>query len=306
MTAGPQYDVSVVIPAYNEKATITQVIDDINYVMRRTHYLYEILVVDDCSDDGTPGLLENRNDIRLVKHKHNLGSGASRRTGIVEARGEFIVMIDGDGTYPASAIPELLSYIPEYDQVNGARNKEAGSMKLLRIPAKWFIKSLACFLTNQKIPDLNTGLKAFKRDIALEYLWVLPSGFSCVTTLTLSFLCNGYSVKYVPIDYYPRKEGSSKFHPFSDTYNYLATVVRMITYFQPMKVFLPLSAFIFIIAFIKTLVDFFTAHRFFPSDIVLFVVSFIIFCMGVLADLIVSQAKRISYSIDDKHHQTNL
>lgn len=293
------FDVTVVIPAYNEEATILCVINDINRVMRETKYSYEILVVDDCSTDNTIKLLENRNDIRLVKHKRNAGSGFSRKTGIIEAKGQIVVMIDGDGTYPAEAIPELLSYIPEYDQVNGARKKESGSMKLLRIPAKWFIRNLACFLTNQRIPDLNTGLKAFKKSIALEYLWALPTGFSCVTTLTLSFLCNGYSVKYVPVDYFPRKKGPSKFHPFIDTYNYLTTVIRMITYFQPMKVFLPLSAFVFIIAVTKTVIDFVTLHRFLPADVVLFLGSFIIFCIGMLADLIVSQAKRISKHVRD-------
>jgi len=288
-----ELNVSIVVPTFNEGPVISQVLEDIHNAMKKTKYSYEVLVVDDYSTDNTIENIENRNDIRIIKHKINLGSGNARKTGIKEATGEVIVMIDGDGTYPAEAIPELLKYLPEFDQVNGARKKEAGSMKF-RIPAKWFIRKLACFLTNQNIPDLNTGLKAFKKNIALEYLWVLPPGFSCVSTLTLSFLCNGYSVKYIPIDYFPRKNSKSKFNPISDTYNYFVTVIRMITYFQPMKVFLPLSTLIFIFGIIKTTIDFITLNRFMPSDVVLFIISFIVFCLGVLADLIVSQAKRIS------------
>ena len=286
-------DVSILIPTFNEQSSIIQVINDAHKAMELTNYSYEILVVEDCSTDNTVEKLKDRNDIRLIQHKSNQGSGAARRTGIKEAKGEIVVMIDGDGTYPAKEIPELLKYLPEYDQVNGARKEESGDLKIFRTPAKWFIKSLACFLTKEKIPDLNTGLKAFKRSIALKYIWALPDGFSCVSTLTLSFLCNGYSVKYIPIDYYPRKNSKSKFHPIKDTYSYMVTVIRMISYFQPMKVFLPLSLFLFIFGVVKTLIDYQIIQRMQLSDIVIFMASFIVFCLGVLADLIVAQAKRI-------------
>ena len=286
-------DVSIVIPTYNEEASIIQVISDIHKAMELTNYSYEIFVVDDASSDKTVELIKNRKDIRLFEHKVNQGSGATRRVGIKEAKGEIVVMIDGDGTYPAKEIPELLKYFPEYDQVNGARSHEAGSMKIFRWLAKWLIKTLASFLTKEEIPDLNTGFKAFKKDIALKYLWALPDGFSCVSTLTLSFLCNGYSVKYIPIDYYPRTNSKSKFHPIKDTYSYLVTVIRMISYFQPMKVFLPLSISIFTIGTVKTIIDHWFINRMQLSDIVILVASFIIFCIGILADLIVAQAKRI-------------
>ena len=286
-------DISIIIPSFNEESSITQVISDVHKAMELTNYAYEIVVVDDCSTDNTLIKMQDRRDIRLIKHKSNQGSGASRRTGIREAKGEIVVMIDADCTYPANAIPELLKHFPEYDQVNGARKKESGDLKLFRSFAKWFIKSLACFLTKEEIPDLNTGLKAFKRSIALKYLWALPDGFSCVSTLTLSFLCNGYSVKYIPIDYYPRNNSKSKFHPIKDTYSYMITVIRMISYFQPLKVFLPLSLFLFVFGVVKTLIDYQMIQRMQLSDIVIFMASFIIFCLGVLSDLIVAQAKRI-------------
>ena len=286
-------DVSIVVPTYNEEASVIQVIGDIHNAMKLTNYSYEILVVDDCSTDNTVDLVKDRNDVRLIKHKFNQGSGAARRTGIRAARGEIIVMIDADCTYPTKEIPELLKYFPEYDQVNGARAKESGDLKIFRWLAKWSIRSLACFLTKEEIPDLNTGLKAFKRSIALKYLWALPDGFSCVSTLTLSFICNNYNVKYIPIDYYPRKNSKSKFHPIKDTYSYIVTVIRMVSYFQPMKVFLPLSIVLFILGTVKTIIDYQMIHRMQLSDIVVFMASFVIFCLGVLADLIVAQAKRV-------------
>ena len=286
-------DVSIVIPTFNEESSIHQVISDIHKAMELTNHSYEILVVDDCSTDNTLKQIENRNDIRIIKHKSNKGSGAARRTGIREAKGEIVVMIDADGTYPPKEIPELLKYFPEYDQVNGARKNEAGNLIFFRLLAKKTIKALASFLTKEEIPDLNTGLKAFKKSIALKYLWSLPDGFSCVTTLTLSFLCNGYSVKYIPIEYFPRKDSKSKFHPIKDTYNYLITVIRMISYFQPLKVYLPVSVFLFITGVVKTLIDYQMIQKMQLSDVIIFTASFIVFCLGVLADLIVAQAKRI-------------
>ena len=285
--------VSIVIPTFNEENCIVKVIDDIHKAMKSTSYLYEIIVVDDCSTDSTLEKLKTRSTVRVIKHQSRRGSGAARRAGIKETKGEIVVMIDGDDTYPANEISKLLRYFPEYDQVNGARTSESGSHKQIRSFAKWIIRNLACLLTNQKIPDLNTGLKAFKRSIALKYLWALPDGFSCVSSITLSFLCNGHSVKYVPIEYFPRRKSESKFHPIKDTYMYLVTVIRMITYFQPMKVFLPPSILLFFLGIVKTLIDYRMIQRMQLSDVVIFMASFVIFCLGVLADLIVAQARQL-------------
>ena len=214
-----QIEVSIVLPAYNEEKAIAKVIDDVRAAMESTDYRYEILVVDDASTDNTAKIAESKG-IRVSRRPINGGSGSARKTGILNAQAEIIVMLDVDGTYNAFDLPKMLSYFPEYDQVNGARTSEQGTLKLLRVPAKWFIRRLACYLTKTDIPDLNTGLKAFKKDIMLKYLWVLPPGFSCVTTMTLAFLANGYAVKYIPTEYYKRT-GKSKFHPIKDTAGYL-------------------------------------------------------------------------------------
>jgi len=283
--------VSIILPAYNEEAAIGQVINDVKKTMSRTSYDYEIIVVDDVSTDSTVEIAEFH-EVKVIKRTINRGSGASRKTGIRCANGEIIVMLDADCSYEASDIPKLLEHFPEYDQVNGARTSEKGSLKILRAPAKLLIRKLACYLTDTKIPDLNTGFKAFKKDIMMRYLWVIPDGFSCVTTMTLAFISEGYAVKYVPTKYHKRI-GKSKFHPVLDTYSYILTIVRMVMYFNPLKIFLPVSLIVFTVAALKTIQDLFI--NIIPDttfmNVVLLISSIIIAVLGLLADLIVAQGR---------------
>lgn len=283
--------VTILLPAYNEEQAIGQVIDDLRTAMLAQEKSYEILVVDDASTDATAAEAEKRG-ARVMRHHTNQGSGAARRTGIREARGEIIVMLDADGTYHTPSIPEMLQYFPEYDQVNGARTTEEGTMKALRFTAKYLIRRLAVYLSGQQIPDLNTGLKAFKKSVMMKYLWVLPDGFSCVTTMTLSFLTNGHPVKYIPTPYYKRI-GKSKFHPVHDTAKYLQTVLRMITYFRPLRVYGPLSLVLLFIGIVKSIYDIFfhDKHTLEESDIILICTGIIIGAIGLLADLIVAQRR---------------
>ncbi len=288
--------ITILIPCHNEEAAIKQVIDSVEKAMAATAYQYEILVVDDNSSDQTAAVAENlmkaNGKIRLVRRKINGGSGAARKTGILNAKGDIIVMLDGDGTYNAADIPKMLSYFPEYDQVNGARTSEQGTYKFLRFSAKWLIRRLAVYLSGCPIPDLNTGLKAFKKDIMMKYLWVIPDGFSCVTTMTLAFLTNGHSVKYIPTEYFKRI-GKSKFHPLKDTAKYLNTVLRMIIYFNPLKFFLPLGGFLMLAAVLWVgFTLYFVDLKIHASQIIMVILAIQIFAFGFLADLIVSASKR--------------
>jgi len=280
---------SIIIPAYNEEGAISKVIDDVRIAMKPTDYEYEIIVVDDASTDNTAAIAESKR-AHVIRRTVKGGSGSSRKTGILNAKGEIVVMLDADGTYNAFDIPKMLAYFPKYDQVNGARTSEEGGLRLLRIPAKWFIRKLACYLTRTNIPDLNTGLKAFKKDIMLKYLWVIPNGFSCVTTMTLAFLVNGYAVKYIPTEYYKRI-GKSKFHPIKDTANYLQTVLRMVIYFDPLKIFLPISAILFLIGLVKSVFNLYLSSSLQESDIIIITASILIGILGLIADLIVAQRK---------------
>jgi len=282
-------DVSIVIPSYNEEDAIGPVIDDVRTAMNSTDHNYEIIIVDDCSNDKTVERAKEKN-IRMIERTVNGGSGAARKTGIREAHGEIIVMLDADGTYNAPDIPKMLELFPEWDQVNGARTSEEGTMKMLRVPAKWLIRQLAIYLSGVHIPDLNTGLKAFKRSIMLRYLWVMPQGFSCVTTMTLAFLCNGHAVTWIPTQYHKRI-GLSKFHPIKDTSKYMSTVVRMVMYFNPLRVFMPVSLLLFFGGLGRGIYDVSVYQRLEEADILLMLSGVLIGVMGLLADLIVAQGK---------------
>ena len=160
------------------------------------------------------------------------------------------------------------------------------------MPAKWFIRKLASYLVETNIPDLNSGLRAFRRDVALQYVHHLPAGFSCVTTITMSFLANGYSVKYVPIDYFPRA-GTSKFHWWRDTKRYLLQVVRMMLSYNPLKVFLPLGAGAAAArvwaSSVYDLVD--KDFRVAINTLLILFAAFQVIAIGLLADLVVRATK---------------
>jgi glycosyltransferase involved in cell wall biosynthesis len=292
-----RFDVSIVLPAYNEELAIERVLAEIVGAIDRDRWSYEIVVVDDASDDRTAELAERfaadcwQCPVRVIRRPRRAGAGAARKTGIRECLGEIVVMTDADGTYPAEAIPTLLAHFPAYDQVNGARTSEQGTLPLLRRPAKWLIRMLACYLTGVRIPDLNTGLKAFKRDVMRPWLWVVPDGFSCVTTMTLAFLTNGYAVKYVPIEYRPRI-GTSKFHPVRDTAAYLGTVLRIVLYFRPLKIFLPLSGWLIAAGVVKSLLSFHLTGSMQESDVIVLVAGFMTSMLGLLAEVIVAHHRR--------------
>jgi polyisoprenyl-phosphate glycosyltransferase len=284
--------ITVLIPAYNEQETIAPVVQSVSKAMQGQGYQYEILVVDDCSTDDTASVAGSAG-ARVVRHSVNRGSGAARRTGIKEGRGDIIVMLDADGTYDPSSIPEMLKHFPDFDQVNGARTSEQGDLKWLRMLAKTLIRWFAMFLSGKNIPDLNTGLKAFKKPLMMNYLWVLPDGFSCVSTMTLAFLINGHAVKFVPTTYFPRQGGKSKFHPIKDTFKYIHTVVRMATFFRPLRAYGFLSFILLATGVVKSAYDYFwhAKHSLEESDIILICTGVLVGAIGLLADLIVAQRR---------------
>ena len=285
-------DLTIMLPAYNEEEAIESVIHEIRETMCDWPASWEILVVDDASRDHTRELAEAAG-VRVVRHPQNRGAGGACKTGLVAARGDLFAMIDADGSYPVSALPELLAFLPTYDQVNGARTSEKGTLKPLRVPAKWLVRKLAEWISGKRIPDLNTGMKVFKRQIMLRYLWVIPEGFSNVTSMTLAFLTNGHPVKYVPVEY-RKRIGNSKFHPIKDTFHYAATVFRMITYFRPLRIFFPLSAAIGLVALASACYNtFFSPLGLHDSDIILTVTAILVLVAGMIADLIVAQRRNL-------------
>ena len=257
-------------------------------------YAYELLAFDDASTDGTFASLQEVAPqfphMRIVHFDRNGGSGTVRRIGTQQARGEIVVWTDADMSYPNERIPELVQTLEKdhmLDQVVGARTSEQGTHKILRVPAKWFIRKIAEVLTNASIPDLNSGLRAFRRQVALPYLRLLPPGFSCVTTITLAFLCNQHDVRYMPIEY-AKRSGTSKFKFFKDAYRYILQVLRMVMYFNPLKVLMPVALFLLALGVGKGIFDMIVHPLLFAVNTVLiFVSGLIIASMALLADLIV-------------------
>jgi len=289
--ADKRFFVSIVLPAYNEAKAIGELIAGIKRIMAKIPgYRYEIIVIDDASIDKT-GEIAQKKGVKVIRHPVNRGSGASRKTGIRKAKGEIILMMDVDGTYLPTDIPKILAYFPVFDQVIGARRKEAGSFRFFRSLTKLLIRHLASYLTGVKIPDLNSGMRAFKKEIIKQYLWLVPDGFSCVTTMTMTFLTNGYQVKWVPIGYKPRI-GKSKFHPLKDTYNYILTVIRMILIYNPLKIFMPIGAVLILGAVVKGLWTFALYGEARMLELILLMTGFFIVFLGLLADLVVTLSKK--------------
>ncbi len=282
---------SVVLPVHNERGHLNVEVDRIRAALDASSYTYELIVVDDGSDDGSEHdmamLTGSHDNLRLIRFARHRGSGTARRVGTQAARGQVVVWTDADMTYPNERIPELVKELEGYDQVVGARTSEQGTTKALRVPAKWLIRQLASYLSETKIPDLNSGLRAFRRDVALQYLHLLPAGFSCVTTITMAFLANGYSVHYVPIAYSERA-GRSKFHWWTDTKRFLIQVLRMVLTFNPLKAFLPLAVVLFVAGAAKLGFDLATKDlRVTTNTLLLLFAGFQVFAIGLLADLIV-------------------
>jgi len=288
MTGPDAIDVSVVLPVYNEVGHLAQEVKRIRNALEASGRTFEIIVVDDGSDDGSGEALEDIDGIRLIRFRTNRGAGSARKAGTTAARGRVVVWTDCDLTYPNEDIPRLVDTLDEgWDQVVGARTSEQGTARAVRVPAKWLIRRLASYLTDTKIPDLNSGLRAFRRDVGTQFLHLLPAGFSCVTTITLSFLANGYSVRYVPIDYYPRA-GRSKWHWWADTRRYLLQVVRMVLMFNPLRVFGPVGITLLTVGIGKVVYDLTTkSGRIATNTIVVLFAAGVVVMLGLLADLVV-------------------
>lgn len=285
-------DVSIVLPVYNEEGHLEDEIKRIRHAMDDSTYSYEIVVVDDGSTDSSADIAARIDGVRLLRFATNRGAGSARKYGTMSAEGDVVVWTDVDMTYPNEQIPELVAALDGYDQVVGARTSEKGTVKLLRGPAKWLIRKLASYLSRTDIPDLNSGFRAFRREVGDQFLYLLPRGFSCVTTITMAFLSNGYSVRYVPIDYAPRA-GRSKFHWLHDTQRYLLQVVRMVLMHDPIRFFGPPAALLGIVGVGKLIYDLIDKNfRVGTNTIVILGLAFALAGIGLIADLMVQLNKR--------------
>lgn len=192
---------SLVLPVYNEELAIAATLVHLKESLRFTSCEYEIVTINDGSTDGTSKILRYRSDIRSIEHRRNRGYGAALKTGIRHARYPLIVITDADGTYPNERIPELVAIARQADMVVGARIGASVQYPTIRRIPKWFLIRFAEWVSRTSIPDLNSGLRVFRKSVVEKFLNILPDSFSFTTTITIAMLTNGYIVHYEPVDY---------------------------------------------------------------------------------------------------------
>ena len=278
---------SVIIPAYNEESAIAPVIERVRLTLGESA---EIIVVDDGSTDQS-GPVARSAGARVIRHRSNRGYGAALKTGITAASHNTIVILDADGTYPAARIPDLLTALDRADMVVGARTGSHVRIPWARRPAKWVLNRLANYLTRSTIPDLNSGLRVFRRDVVMQYFPILPDQFSWTTTITLAMHCDNYAVAYVPIDYHQRT-GRSKIVP-RDAGSFLVLILRTIVLFRPLRIFLPIVLLCLIYGFTKASVDMVRDPNISASAILAFMSVLLILLIGMVADALATRLGRL-------------
>jgi len=282
---------SIVIPAYNEVAGIAAVIGEVRQALAQAGIAAEIIVVDDGSTDDT-ARVATVSGARVIQHRSNRGYGAALKTGIAAARSDVVGIIDADGTYPAAQLAAMLAELEHADMVVGARTGGNVEIPLVRRPAKWALNHLANYVAHAQIPDLNSGLRVFRRDVVMQYFPILPDQFSWTTTITLAMHCDKYAVSYVPIDYRLRR-GMSKIVPW-DAYNFAILILRTAMLFRPLRVFLPLVILCLVYGTGKTMLDMIRDPNISASAILAFLSALQLLLIGMLGDAMTMRLGRLS------------
>ncbi|MCP5094133.1 MAG: glycosyltransferase [Chloroflexi bacterium] len=275
---------SVIIPVLNEEQVIGAVLKRIQAVLDEEPFQYEILVIDDGSTDDTAVAAENAG-ARVISHPYNIGNGAAVKTGIRNATGDTLLMLDGDGQHPPEDIPKLLKKATRYDMVVGARTHESDSAWHRDLANKAY-NWLATYVTNHKIQDLTSGFRAIRSDIAREFVHLLPNTFSYPTTITMAILRSGYTLYYEPI-ISPKRVGKSKIKLFRDGSRFLMIIFKIATLFSPLKIFMPVSLFTFLLGiFYGGFKVVFLNTRYGPTSANLLITAVVIFLIGLISEQI--------------------
>jgi glycosyltransferase involved in cell wall biosynthesis len=276
-------EVSVIIPAFNEEESLKDFIESLKSVLITTISDYEIIIVDDGSTDNTYPIVSNIKDIKVVRHPYNKGNGAAVKSGILEAQGERIVVIDADGQHDPEQITEMLRFLDENDLVVGARGSFGIGRRGL---GNVIVSKLASYLAGVTIPDLTSGFRAFKKDKMMEFISLLPNGYSLPSTSTLAFATSGYNIKFIPINIKKRQGGTSSIKVVRDGMKFLVLIVRMVSLFKPLKVFTPLSGLLVLMGIIWAVRTISYSSQITPTVAMLFLGGIFVFLFGLLADQI--------------------
>ncbi|MBN1579256.1 MAG: glycosyltransferase family 2 protein [Anaerolineae bacterium] len=274
--------VSVIIPCYDEAPVIGGVVHRVFRVLEQAGYEFGVLVIDDGSDDDTAQAAAAAG-ARVIRHPYNIGNGAAVKTGIRHAGGEILVMLDGDGQQAPEDIPCLLEKLGPYDMVVGARSQESDT-EFHRDVANRLYNGFATYVCGRKIDDLTSGFRAIKADIARGFVYLLPNTFSYPTTITLAIVRSGYSLAYVPIKT-ARRVGKSKIKLLRDGSRFLLIILKIATFFSPMKVFLPASVLMFLTGLGYGLFKVFVlGGRYGPTSAMLMTTAVLVFLVGLVSE----------------------
>ncbi len=270
---------SIVIPAFNEAASIGGVVA----ALRAAAAWREIIVVDDGSSDETSAAAQAAG-ARVIRHPYNKGNGASVKTGIRAAAGDAILILDADGQHPPADAVRLVARLDAYDLVVGARLGRTQASAARRL-GNALLNGLAGFLTERPIPDLTSGFRAARRECLVEFLHLLPNGFSTPTTTTLAFIKAGYSVAFEPIEA-AQRQGISKIRLGSDGFRFFLILLKVITIFSPLRVFVPISAASFLLGAAYAAWTIATQSHVTNSSVLLILMSVVIFLVGLISEQI--------------------
>ena len=272
---------SVVVPTFNEESSIGLLVAG----LLKASSWHEILVVDDGSTDET-GHRASAAGARVIRHPYNKGNGAAVKTGIRHASGTYVLIMDADGQHRSADAPRLVSYLDRFELVVGARSGRSQA-SLLRRAGNHILNLVAGYLAERPIADLTSGFRAARRECLLEFLHLLPNGFSTPTTTTLAFIKAGYSVHFEPVDAAVR-EGQSKIRLAPDGVRFLLILLKVMTIFSPLRLFLPLSATAFFVGVGYAAWTIATQSHVTNSSVLLIVTSVVIFLVGLVSDQIAS------------------
>ena len=273
-------DFSIIIPACNEAETIGGIVTEI-----RTIYPdCEIVVVNDGSEDDTGAVAKDAGAI-VYSHPYNIGNGAAIKSGIRIASGDILVFMDADGQHHPKDIEKLLGFFPEYDMVVGDRPRGYQATWRRALGNKIF-NWLASYVASFPIRDLTSGFRAIKSEMARSFLYLLPNTYSYPSTLTLSVLRSGKSVKYIPINTHRRKRGKSSIKLFRDGARFFLIIIKICTFYSPLKIFLPMSIIMFLLGLFYYIYTFVAWGRFTNMSALLFVTSVLLFMMGLISEQI--------------------
>jgi glycosyltransferase involved in cell wall biosynthesis len=271
--------VSIVIPAYNEGPAIAGVVS----AMAAAARWREIIVVDDGSSDETAAQATQAGAV-VIRHPYNKGNGAAVKSGIRRASGEYVLIIDGDGQHRAADAHRLAERLGEYDLVIGARASATQATSTRRV-GNQALNRLASYLTGRHIPDLTSGFRAARREHLLEFLHLLPNGFSTPTTTTLAFIKGGYNVAFEPTEADART-GNSKIKLARDGTKFLMIILKIVTLFSPLRVFLPIAVISFLIGSAYAVWTIVTQHHITNSSVLLIVLAVMVFLVGLVSEQI--------------------